>query len=115
VDGASVAAAASVVTLRETLRLDVDGRYPQMAVSGTVFRFLTERTHWIARLTRQADGSWTGPIWYKDGDTTAFLYTQPLSALTSAGRVGGDVRRHIPYGIAITLGLCLVVWLTPAA
>jgi prepilin peptidase CpaA len=45
----------------------------------------------------------------------AFLYTQPLSALTSAGRVGGDVRRHIPYGIAITLGLCLVVWLSPAA
>jgi prepilin peptidase CpaA len=45
----------------------------------------------------------------------AFLYTQPLSALTSTGRVGGDVRRHIPYGIAITLGLCLVVWLTPAA
>ena len=67
---------AALVTLRETLRLDVDGRYPQMTVSGTIYRFLTERTHWIARLTRQADGSWTGPIWYKDGDTTAFLYTQ---------------------------------------
>lgn len=63
------------IKLRETLRLDVDGRYPQMAASGTIFQFLTERTHWVAKLTRNADGSYEGPIWYKDGDVSAFPYT----------------------------------------
>ncbi|MDF1505221.1 hypothetical protein [Roseisolibacter sp. H3M3-2] len=67
---------AALVILRETLRLDVDGRYPQMTVSGTIFQLLTERIHWIARLTRQADGSWTGPIWYKSGTASALPYTQ---------------------------------------
>ena len=45
---------------RETIRLDVDGRYPQMAVSGTVGGFLVGRTHWIARLTRVGSSRWTG-------------------------------------------------------
>ena len=69
-------ASATINVLRETLRLDVDGRYPQMVVSGTIFQLLTERIHWIARLTRQADGSWVGPIFYKDGNTTALPHTQ---------------------------------------
>jgi hypothetical protein len=65
----------SRVLLRESLRLDVDGRYPQMAASGTIYEFLTERTHWVARLTRRRDGSFAGPIWYKDGDVTSFPFT----------------------------------------
>ncbi|MGZ8376411.1 MAG: hypothetical protein ACXWZS_04165 [Gemmatirosa sp.] len=62
--------------LRETLRLDVDGRFPQMVVSGTIIQLLTERVHWIARLSPQADGSWAGPIWYKDGNATALPHTR---------------------------------------
>ena len=37
---------------KEEIRLDVDGRYPQMMVSGTISGFLVARIHWIARLTR---------------------------------------------------------------
>ena len=37
---------------REEIRLDVDGRYPQMTVSGTIRGFLVSRIHWIARLRR---------------------------------------------------------------
>jgi hypothetical protein len=69
-------AQASAGILRETLRLDVDGRYPQMVVSGTIIQLLTERVHWIARLTAQADGSWAGPIWYKDGNAAALPHTR---------------------------------------
>ena len=64
----------SRVILRETLRLDVDGRYPQMAASGTIYQFLTERTHWVARLTQTPKGGYAGPIWYLDGDTSSFPY-----------------------------------------
>jgi len=60
---------------REVIRLDVDGRYPQMAVSGTISGFLVGRTHWIARLSRIAPSQWAGPIWYKDGAPASFAYT----------------------------------------
>jgi prepilin peptidase CpaA len=42
-----------------------------------------------------------------------FLTHQPIATLR-AGRVGGDARRHIPYGIAMALGLSLAVWLSRA-
>lgn len=70
------AAAIGIVTLSERLCLDIDGRWPQMIASGTLYQFLTERTHWIARITRQPDGSFEGPIWYTNGNVTAFPYTQ---------------------------------------
>ena len=70
--------------LRETLRLDVDGRYPQMAASGTIYQFLTERTHWVAQLTKTPEGDYTGPIWYLNGDTTNFPYdTVTIQAISS--------------------------------
>lgn len=61
--------------LRAELRLDVDGRYPQMVASGTVFGSLSTQVHWIANLTVNGRNSWTGNIWYKDGAITFFLYT----------------------------------------
>lgn len=64
----------SRIVLRESLRLDVDGRYPQMAASGTIYEFLTDRTHWVARLSRTPEGDYTGPIWYLDGDVSNFPY-----------------------------------------
>jgi hypothetical protein len=73
-EGSNIPTAAKI-KLRETLRLDVDGRYPQMAASGTIFQFLTERTHWVAKVKKNPDGSYEGPIWYKDGDVSAFPYT----------------------------------------
>ena len=60
---------------REELRLDVDGRYPQMAASGTVYRLLSTRVHWVANLTSSGVNTWSGPIWYKNGDATALPYT----------------------------------------
>lgn len=60
---------------REEIRLDVDGRYPQMAVSGTIGGLRVAKVHWIARLRRTKPGRWTGAIWYKDGATASFPYT----------------------------------------
>jgi hypothetical protein len=60
---------------REELRLDVDGRYPQMAASGTITHSLATRVDWIARLARVAPNTWEGPIWYKDGAVGVMPYT----------------------------------------
>ena len=50
----------------ETVRLDVDGWYPQMVVSGsfTRVRVLSGGTvHWIANhLSETSPGTWEGPI-----------------------------------------------------
>jgi hypothetical protein len=56
----------------ETARLDVDGFYPQMIVSGTYFRFgyLGGTVNWIAnQLSETSPGTWEGPIVYRQGDT----------------------------------------------
>jgi hypothetical protein len=63
-------------TAREELRLDVDGRNPQMTVSGTRHGGLTSRVHWIANLSSAGTNHWTGTIWYKNGNTASFPYTQ---------------------------------------
>jgi hypothetical protein len=60
---------------KEEIRLDVDGRYPQMMVSGTISGFLVARIHWIARLTAIGANKWSGAIWYKDGAAASFPYT----------------------------------------
>jgi hypothetical protein len=61
--------------MREELRLDVDGQYPQMVASGTAYSGLSVRVHWIANLTASGTNRWTGAIWYKDGNVSAFPYT----------------------------------------
>jgi hypothetical protein len=68
--------------LREELRLDVDGSYPQMTASGTLFRGLNVRVHWIAKLASAGSYRWTGVIWYKDGDVSALPHTQVSIAAT---------------------------------
>jgi hypothetical protein len=57
-----------IVAPREDLRLDVDGRYPQLVASGTSFIGVTSRVHWIANLAAAGADHWTGAIWYKDGN-----------------------------------------------
>ncbi|MDX2380735.1 MAG: hypothetical protein QNM02_13365, partial [Acidimicrobiia bacterium] len=59
----------------ETIRLDVDGRYPQMTVSGEVRSGLTGRVHWIAELSPTGYSSWEGPIWYRDGAASLMPFT----------------------------------------
>ncbi|MGH7152189.1 MAG: hypothetical protein ACREIU_15900, partial [Planctomycetota bacterium] len=60
---------------RETILLDVDGRYPLRTASGTVHVGLKERVHWIARLNRIGAFLWRGRIWYRDGLPAAHPYT----------------------------------------
>lgn len=57
------------------LRLDVDGRYALMNASGTFSVSISSRIHWIANLSSTGSNSWAGEIYYKDGNTVSFLYT----------------------------------------
>ena len=57
------------------LRLDVDGRYPQMVASGTLRSGLFIRIHWIARVARVGPRTWAGSIFYRDGSGPASAYT----------------------------------------
>jgi hypothetical protein len=59
---------------KEEVRLDVDGRYPQMTASGTIRGLLVARIHWIAQLTKIGARRWQGAIWYKDGAVASFPY-----------------------------------------
>ncbi|MDP8977976.1 MAG: hypothetical protein M3N17_05295 [Actinomycetota bacterium] len=59
----------------ERLRLDVDGHYPQMVVSGRIQSGITSRLHWIARLRRTAPRAWSGSIFYKNGDPNLLRHT----------------------------------------
>lgn len=60
--------------INEQLRVDVDGRYPQMTVSGTIFIGLTEQVHWIANVVKTG-AIWQGGIWYKNGNAATMPYT----------------------------------------
>ena len=59
----------------EELRLDVDGRYPQMTVSGTIRHGISVRINWIANLRRTGRSVYSGDIWYKDGNTAYLPHT----------------------------------------
>lgn len=93
---------------REELRLDVDGRYPQMTASGTLFQGFGLRAHWIASLTGTGPNSWKGNIWFRDGSLGALPHTrveiqvvrswfrnQRKATITFRG--GGARRRVVTY------------------
>jgi hypothetical protein len=61
--------------LRETVRIDVDGRYPEMAVSGDMSTGFLSNVHWIANLTPTGPRTYAGAIWYRDPPTAPFPYT----------------------------------------
>jgi hypothetical protein len=93
---------------KEEVRFDVDGRYPQMTVSGTISGFLVARIHWIASLSEISANRWQGAIWYKDGAVASFPYTDvEVTAIGSdfpAGRQlkikfsgGGATKRTVVY------------------
>ncbi|PGM69908.1 hypothetical protein CN952_21650 [Bacillus cereus] len=59
----------------EEIRLDVDGRYPQNVVSGTITWNSVTSVHWVADLRNIGLNVWTGIIKRKFGETNVFPYT----------------------------------------
>jgi hypothetical protein len=78
-DGHDAAAPLSSLPIQpifgEELRLDVDGRYPQMAASGTIPISKVQRLQWIASLKKTGAHTYAGGIWYKDPAAASFPYT----------------------------------------
>jgi hypothetical protein len=73
----------------EELRLDVDGRYPQMTASGSIPVSPVQRLHWIANVQATGPHTYSGGIWYKDPAVTPFGYTTvdiKVSSLLVLGR-----------------------------
>lgn len=66
---------------QEELRLDVDGRYPQMTASG-VIKTAFSQLHWIANLASTGTNRWEGNIWYKDGTATLLPYDKVVIQVT---------------------------------
>jgi hypothetical protein len=75
VEEALETAAAAPWFRREELRLDVDGRYPLLKASGTIYSGLATRIHWIANLRSTGANTYAGSIWYKNGDTAWLPHT----------------------------------------
>jgi hypothetical protein len=48
------------------LRLDVDGRYPQMLASGVLRRSSTSRISWVAKLAASGEGQFAGPFVFRE-------------------------------------------------
>ena len=70
------------------LRLDVDGNYPQMTVSGTESSVLFGTVQWIAKLAETESDTWEGDIYYKDGGT--FAYTHVKVEVTRSFVISGQ-------------------------
>jgi len=96
------------ILMREELRLDVDGLYPQRTASGTLFGTRGPTVHWVASLASAGANSWAGSIWYKDGQAASFPYTRvriqvtrnitPVSArITYSGGGLADLVRTLEY------------------
>ena len=83
---------------RGEIRLDVDGRYPQQAVSGTI-----DAIQWIAHLEPTDENHWSGEISYTDGATASFPYTSLVVRATGSGSVEvdfegpGNGKRNVAY------------------
>lgn len=68
--------AGNIGTTFEELRVDVDGPYPTMTVSGTIARLFGGRVTWLARVAwNPARQGWTGTISYRDGVTAIQPHT----------------------------------------
>ncbi|HSK97894.1 MAG TPA: hypothetical protein VK891_14825 [Euzebyales bacterium] len=86
-DGLAEAATPAFTPLwfrREELRLDVDGRYPQMVASGALYNLFTVQIHWIANLTKTAPDTYTGTVFYTNGNAAALPYTNVTITVTTS-------------------------------
>jgi hypothetical protein len=68
----------------EELRVDVDGWYPQMTVSGMV-RGGANRLEWIASVNRVAVNTFEGGIWYKNGQASLLPQTAVRVVIDASG------------------------------
>jgi hypothetical protein len=68
-------------TAKEELRLDVDGRYPQMVASGVMTRKF-KTAYWIASLEKTAENAYAGDIWYKFGDSSLIPHAKIVVDVT---------------------------------
>jgi hypothetical protein len=68
------ASSGSTPVVNEELRLDVDGRYPQMVASGVIHGGIFSRVHWIANLVPKGTNFWAGDVFYKEGNLSSFPY-----------------------------------------
>ena len=65
----------SICFSREELRLDVDGRYPQMTASGVIYNGIASKLHWVAEVKKFKPNNYIGKIWYKKGDEALLPHT----------------------------------------
>ncbi|MGH7945830.1 MAG: hypothetical protein ACREF9_12590, partial [Opitutaceae bacterium] len=80
--GRDAAISPTLLTVRrEELRLDVDGLFSQRTASGTWYG-RSPILHWIAALANTGPNTWSGNIWFKDGNTTTFPYTMVTIKVT---------------------------------
>lgn len=61
--------------LYEELRLDVDGRYPQMTASGVLRISPSAKVHWIANVTASGANTYSGTIWYHEPSIASAAHT----------------------------------------
>ena len=82
---------------RETLRLDVDGRYPQMTVSGHRVSSMSTWVDWIASVAPTGADQWSGSIWYKDGNDVAALPQTDVLVTAKRSRNPGSRRVTVEF------------------
>jgi hypothetical protein len=76
----------------ETVRLDVDGWYPQMMASGVFANDLNifgGYVEWAASVTEVRPGAWAGDIWSKWGDDFVLPHTKVEIEIQGSGRLSG--------------------------
>lgn len=82
----------------EELRVDVDGAFPTMTISGTIFRLFGGRLTWIARVTADPQtGEYVGSITYRDGATNLLPHTRIRCKLTGLQLVQPGRRARVTF------------------
>lgn len=82
----------------EELRVDVDGLYPTMTISGTIYRLFGGRLTWIARVTKDpSTGEYAGPISYRDGTSSLEPHTDIRCKITGSWWQPTSLRAHVTF------------------
>ncbi len=82
----------------EQLRVDVDGLFPTMTISGSIFRLFGGRLTWIARVTVDpSTGDYVGPISYRDGPAQLEPHTDIRCKLTGSRWNQASLRAHVTF------------------
>src|SRR5262249_50972193 len=95
--GGATAPDGRLTLVTEELRVDVDGLFPTMTVSGTVSRLFGGRLTWIARAPYDAAAhAWIGPISYGDG-TAALIPQSDVAVVLKGGFAHSPMTAHVTY------------------